>query len=101
MFFIDFYNSYPWLIWYLVIINLVTFFVYGLDKAKAEGQSWRVKETKLLLLAFIGGTIGAIAGMKIFRHKTKKVGFLLPFVLILALQIAIFYFFLTKTNILL
>lgn len=101
MIFLDFYNKYPWLVWYLIVVNFVTFFVYGLDKAKAEGQSWRVKETRLLLLAFIGGTIGAIAGMKVFRHKTKKIGFLLPFVLILGLQLAIFYFILTKTNILL
>jgi len=98
---IDFYNSYFLLVWYLAIINLVTFFVYGLDKAKAEGQSWRVKETKLLLLALIGGTVGAMAGMKIFRHKTKKIGFLLPFVVILALQIGILYLVLTKLNILL
>ena len=92
------YNQYIWLVWYLVIINFITFFVYGLDKAKAEGQSWRVKETRLLLLALIGGSLGAIAGMKIFRHKTKKIGFLLPFILILALQIGILYFFLTKIN---
>lgn len=95
---LDFYNSYFLLVWYLVIINLVTFFFYGLDKAKAEGGSWRVKETRLLLLALVGGTLGAMAGMKIFRHKTKKIGFLLPFVLILALQIAILYFVLTKTD---
>jgi len=93
---LDFYNNYPLFVWYLVIINLVTFFVYGLDKAKAEGKAWRVKETKLLLLAFIGGTVGAIAGMKIFRHKTKKIGFLLPFVLILILQIGLIYLFLTN-----
>lgn len=91
-----FYKNYPWLIWYLIVINLVTFFIYGLDKAKAEGRSWRVKETKLLFLAFIGGSIGAIAGMKIFRHKTKKIGFLLPFILILAVQIGLLYYFLTN-----
>ena len=91
-----FYNNYPLLVWYLIIINLVTFFIYGLDKAKAEGKAWRVKETKLLLLAFIGGTIGAIAGMKIFRHKTKKIGFLLPFILILLLQVGLIYLFLTN-----
>lgn len=93
---LDFYNNYPWLIWYLIVINLITFFVYGLDKAKAEGRSWRVKETRLLFLALVGGTIGAIAGMKIFRHKTKKIGFLLPFVLILAVQIGLLYYFLTN-----
>jgi len=90
------YNQYIWLVWYLVIINFITFFVYGLDKAKAEGQSWRVKETRLLLLALIGGSLGAIAGMKIFRHKTKKVGFLLPFVVILLIQVSLIYLFLTK-----
>ena len=93
---LDFYNSYPFLVWYLVVINFITFFVYGLDKAKAEGQSWRVKETRLLLLALVGGSIGAIAGMKIFRHKTKKIGFLLPFVVILLVQIGLVYLFLTK-----
>jgi len=90
------YNQYIWLVWYLVIINFITFFVYGLDKAKAEGQSWRVKETRLLLLALIGGSLGAIAGMKIFRHKIKKVGFLLPFVVILLIQVSLIYLFLTK-----
>lgn len=93
---LEIYNNHPWLIWYLVVINLVTFFIYGLDKAKAEGRSWRVKETRLLLMALVGGTVGAIAGMKIFHHKTKKIGFLLPFILILLGQVGLIYFFLTN-----
>jgi len=92
----NFYSEHFLIVWYLVIINLVAFFFYGLDKAKAEGGSWRIKEIRLLFLALIGGTVGAMAGMKVFRHKTKKIGFLLPFIIILAIQIGLIYFFLTN-----
>ncbi len=61
-----------YLIWYLAAINVLTFFVYGLDKHKARKGRWRIPEATLLMLAALGGSIGAYAGMKIFRHKTKK-----------------------------
>ena len=104
------------LIYYLIIINVVTFLVYGIDKAASKrGQShtrlsyaereqarpkvkvkakrgyWRISEATLLILAVIGGSIGALLGMKIWHHKTmhKKFKYGLP--LILLAQIALIY----------
>ena len=59
---------------YLVIINVVTFFVYGIDKWKAKKSKWRIRETALLGLAVLGGSIGAWFGMKVWHHKTLHKG---------------------------
>jgi uncharacterized membrane protein YsdA (DUF1294 family) len=56
----------------IIILNLWTFMLFGIDKMKAEAGSWRVSEASLLFWAFIGGSIGAYAGRAIFRHKTRK-----------------------------
>ncbi len=56
---------------YLIIINVVTFFIYGIDKKKARKSKWRISENTLLLLAVIGGSVGAWLGMNVWRHKTK------------------------------
>lgn len=90
--FFNFYYSHPIIFWYLITINLITFFVYGMDKMKSAMGAWRVKEKTLLTLALIGGSIGGIAGIKLFRHKTRKTSFLLPFVVILLLQIGLIYY---------
>ena len=58
------------LLYYLIVINVVTFLVYGIDKWKAKKGSWRISEATLLILAAIGGSIGALLGMKIWHHKT-------------------------------
>ena len=58
---------------YLVIINLIAFLAMWLDKRKAEKSKWRIPENSLLLLVLLGGGIGGIAGMYIFRHKTKTI----------------------------
>lgn len=63
------------LMWYLIIINVVTWLTYGLDKWKAKAGKWRIPERTLLLLALTGGSVGALAGMMLFRHKTKKAKF--------------------------
>ena len=65
---------------YLIIINLIAFFAYGIDKIKAKKGRWRTPESVLLLLAFMGGAAGALAGMLLFRHKTqhKKFTILVP-----------------------
>ena len=72
------------LMWYLIIINVVTWITYGnvvtwitygLDKWKAKAGKWRIPERTLLLLALTGGSVGALAGMMLFRHKTKKAKF--------------------------
>ena len=79
------------LLYYLIVINIVTFLVYGIDKWKAKQGSWRISEVSLLILAVIGGCIGALLGMKIWHHKTmhKKFKYGLP--MILLAQIALIY----------
>lgn len=62
-------------IYYFISINIITFLIYGMDKYKAKNQKWRISEKTLIGLAVIGGVIGAIAGMQIFRHKTKHAKF--------------------------
>ena len=59
---------------YLVIINVVSFFVYGIDKWKAKKSKWRIRETSLLGLAVLGGSVGAWLGMKVWHHKTQHKG---------------------------
>lgn len=56
---------------YLLIINVVTFIMYGADKRKAIKNKWRIPEKTLLGSAFIGGSVGALFGMKVFSHKTQ------------------------------
>jgi len=73
------------LLYYILCINLLTFLVYGIDKVKAKKGSWRISEATLLLLAIIGGSIGAWLGMKVWHHKTmhKKFKYGVPAILIL------------------
>ena len=77
------------IILYLIAINVVTFLVYGLDKWKAKRDAWRISETTLLLLAAAGGSVGALLGMQIFRHKTKHVKFTVGVPAILLVQVAL------------
>lgn len=79
---------YPVLI-YLAVINSVTFFLYGIDKWKAKRSKWRVPESTLLWWAAFGGSIGALAGMKTWRHKTqhKKFKYGVPAILIAQLAL--------------
>lgn len=56
---------------YLAVINVATFFTFGIDKLKARRDKWRIRETSLLLLALLGGSLGAWIGMKVWHHKTK------------------------------
>ncbi len=73
---------------YLVTINVATFFTYGLDKWKAKRAKWRIRETALLMLAVLGGSIGAWLGMKVWHHKTMHKKFKYGIPLILLVQIA-------------
>ena len=61
--------------WYLIVINIVTWIAFGLDKWKAKSGKWRIPERTLLLMALAGGSLGALAGMIMFRHKTRKAKF--------------------------
>ena len=72
---------------YLLVINIVAFLAMFIDKKKAEKGKWRIKESTLLILALIGGSIGAIIGMYTFHHKTKKPRFFIGIPVIIALQI--------------
>ncbi len=74
---------------YLVAINAVTFFVYGIDKWKAKRSMWRIPEATLLGLAAIGGSIGAWLGMRAWRHKTMHKKFQLGIPLIIVAQTAL------------
>jgi len=72
---------------YLLVINLIAFLAMYIDKKRAKWGKWRIKESTLFLLALLGGSIGGIAGMYTFRHKTKKPGFIIGFPAILIIEI--------------
>lgn len=74
--------------WYLAIVNIVVLVVYGGDKLFAKLDSWRVPEKVLLLLALLGGSIGALLAMQLFRHKTRHLKFRYGVPVILLLQVA-------------
>lgn len=78
---------------YLCVINIITFLLYGYDKQQAKQKLRRIPEKVLLGLAAIGGSIGALWGMKVYRHKIRKWKFILGVPLILVLQIAIVIYF--------
>ena len=82
--------------YYLLGINLLTFFIYGIDKWKAKRNKWRVPEATLLMLAALGGSVGALLGMSVFHHKTKHKKFLIGVPLILLAQFALAYLLLVK-----
>lgn len=72
---------------YLILINAASFLSMLIDKQKAKEKRWRIREATLLGLAAIGGSVGALAGMYTFRHKTKHLKFTLGVPAILAVQI--------------
>jgi len=78
--------------------NVVTFFMYGIDKWKAKKSKWRIRETALLGLAVLGGSIGAWLGMKVWHHKTqhKKFKYGVPAIIIIQLALIV-YFIISKT----
>lgn len=75
--------------YYLVIVNILAFILYGLDKQKAVRKQWRIPEVQLLGIAVIGGSIGAILGMQFFHHKTRKWKFKIGVPVFLALQLIV------------
>ena len=84
------------LLYYLIFINLLAFLLMGLDKTKARRHRWRIPEKTLFLSAIIGGSIGAILGMQIFRHKTKHASFRIGMPCILLVQLALAAYMLLK-----
>ncbi|WP_027632922.1 DUF1294 domain-containing protein [Clostridium hydrogeniformans] len=81
-------------LYYLVFINIIGFLSMYLDKIKAKKHQWRTKESTLILIGALGGSIGSILGMYIFRHKTKHLKFTLgiPFIILIQLSIIIYYY---------
>jgi len=77
------------LTYYLLAINAVAFIMYGSDKYKAKKAKWRISEATLLLLAVLGGSIGAWMGMKVWHHKTMHKKFKYGIPAILLIQIAL------------
>jgi uncharacterized membrane protein YsdA (DUF1294 family) len=79
----------PWLVAYLVAANLVSFAMFGLDKQRARAGARRISERALLLSAAVSGTVGAWAGMTVFRHKTAKRSFQMRMVAVTAVDVAV------------
>lgn len=77
---------------YLIIINLITFIVFGVDKRAAIKKRSRIRVSTLLTLSFVGGSLGGLIAMYLFRHKTKKLQFTLLLPLMLILHIAVFLY---------
>lgn len=76
------------MIYYILGINILTFIIYGIDKLKAKKNKWRVPEKTLLLLALVGGSVGAFLAMRLFRHKTKHWQFTIGVPVMFILQVA-------------
>ena len=76
------------LLFYLLTINAVGFLIMLADKEKAKKHLWRIPEATLLTVAALGGSLGCLAGMRLFRHKTRKPKFYLGLPAILAAQLA-------------
>ena len=74
---------------YLLAVNITSFLLYGIDKYKAKKGRWRISEATLLLMAVIGGSIGAWAGMRLWHHKTMHKKFKYGIPAILLIQIAL------------
>ena len=80
----------------IIGVNVITFVVYGIDKLKAKKGKWRVPETTLLLLAIVGGSVGAWCGVKVWHHKTMHAKFKYGIPLIMAMQAGLLVCLMTK-----
>ena len=89
-----------YIVFYLIVINVLALALMGLDKRRARRGAWRISEKALFLSAILGGSIGAILGMQIFRHKTKHWYFAIGMPLILLLQLGIVGFIIWKKGML-
>lgn len=85
------------IIYALLALNLLTFIIYGIDKFKAKKAKWRIPESTLLLLALLGGSIGAWLGIKVWRHKTLHKKFYIGIPMIIITQVALILFQVSQT----
>ncbi len=81
---------------YLIIMNIAGFVSMGLDKSKAKRHAWRIPEATLFIIALLGGSVGSILGMQLFRHKTKHWYFVVGMPVIFFLQLTLAIFIVTK-----
>ncbi len=79
----------PWLLAYLVVANVVSFALFGIDKQRARAGQRRISERALLLSAAVSGTVGAWVAMSAFRHKTAKRSFQVKMAAVTAVDIAV------------
>lgn len=84
---------------YLLVINIVNFFLMWYDKKEAEKHEWRVQEKTFFIISVLGGAIGGLIGMYTFHHKTKKWYFKFGFIGIIITQIVIIAYFMSHNNI--
>lgn len=86
------------IIGYVIVINVITLMMYGIDKWKAKHSKWRIPEATLLIMAAVGGSIGAWTGIKLFHHKTLHKKFKYGVTAIFLIQLGIILFIYLKTN---
>lgn len=84
------------LLYFLLIINAVSFVLMLADKIKAKKNLWRIPEATLMGVAALGGSLGALLGMQLFRHKTKHAKFFVGIPVLLALHIALLIWLIPK-----
>lgn len=73
---------------YVIIMNIIGVMMMGIDKSRAKRHAWRIPERTLFLISLLGGSVGSLAGMYLFRHKTKHMKFVIGMPLLLLIQIA-------------
>lgn len=82
---------------YWLIINLITFLLFAIDKWKAKRNRWRIPERVLLGFSFIGGAVGGLIGMRLCHHKTQKKRFFIGVPMMLVLQILFIIWLIKRT----
>ena len=80
------------IIFYYVVVNLVAFIMYGIDKNRAIKKEWRISEKSQILVSLAGGAFGALLGMHVFRHKTRHIKFQLIIPLTVIVHFVVIYF---------
>ena len=81
---------------YLAVINIIGFFIMGIDKAKAKRKAWRIPEKSFFIVSILGGGLGSWIGMYTFRHKTKHWYFVVGIPVIFFLELAVMVYFLAQ-----
>ncbi len=91
-------NNIKYILAYLLIINLISFVLFFIDKNKARRDKWRIKESTLHIAGFMGGIIGSILAMILFHHKTKKRKFVIITIIALIFNAFIAYEFIVNSS---